>query len=247
MESFLPLLQQVFYYGAFALVAIGLLLLLYLLFRLATLRDYKARYDFINQHEKNLLWYSSVAFIAAVGLYATSTLATEWLFIFVGLFVSTMFGMIVGVVIFNYLQYYYPTLLEKRLHALRFKPRISPKSGNPMKLLSEVEEDVHLDDGQKAEENIFSVDYDVWVDEASDYVKIEKYRGHLHAEKSPACGYYTLRVVREEIIESPTEEREGTLVKHYQCSYTGYKTQKVFNIARLKQTPQDAGKTLVAT
>ncbi len=103
-----------------------------------------------------------------------------------------------------------------------------------MKILGEEEEDVHLDDGQRAEENIFSVDYDVWVDETSDYVKIEKYKGHLHAEKSPTCGYYTLRVVREEIIESPTLEREGTLVKHYECSYTRYKTQRVFNIARLK-------------
>ena len=247
MESVLPLLQQVFYYGAFALAATGVLLLLFLFFRLATLRDYKAKYDFINQYEKNLLWYSSVAFIAAAGFYATSTLATAWLFIFVGLFVSTMFGMIVGVIIFNYLQYYYPTLVEKRLHALRHKPRISPKSGKPMKLLSEEEEDVHLDDGQRAEENIFSVDYDVWVDEASDYVKVEKYRGHLHAEKSPTCGYYTLRVVREEIIESPTVEREGTLVKHYECSYTRYKTQRVFNIARLKESSQDAGSTLVTT
>lgn len=247
MESVLPLLQQVFYYGAFALAAAGVLLLLFLFLRLATLRDYKAKYDFINQHEKNLLWYSSVAFIAAAGFYATSTLATAWLFIFVGLFVSTMFGMIIGVVIFNYLQYYYPTLVEKRLHALRHKPRISPKSGKPMKLLSEEEEDVHLDDGQRAEENIFSIDYDVWVDEASDYVNIEKYKGHLHAEKSPTCGYYTLRVVREEIIESPTVEREGTLVKHYECSYTRYKTQRVFNIARLKEASKDAGNTLVTT
>ena len=247
MESFLPSLQQFFFYGTFALAGVGVLLLLYLFLRLATIRDYKARYDFINQHEKNLLWYSSVAFIAAAGMYATSVLATEWLYAFVGLFVSTMFGMIVGVVIFNYLQYYYPTLLEKRLHSLRYKPRISPTTGKPMKMLSESEEDVHLDEGQRAEEKIFSVDYDVWVDEASDYVKVEKYKGYLHAEKSPTCGYYTLRVVREEIIESPTVEREGTLVKHYECSYSGYKTQRVFNIARLKATPEGAGKTLVAT
>ena len=247
MESLLPLLQQFFFYGSFVLAAVGVLLLLFLFFRLATLRNPKARYDFVNQYEKNTLWYASVAFIAAASLYATSTLATEWMFVFVGLFVSIMFGMIVGVVIFNYLQYYYPTLVEKRLHALRHKPRISPKSGKPMKLLSESEEEVHLDEGQRAEEMIFSVDYDVWVDEDSDYVQVEKYKGHLHAEKSPTCGYYTLRVVREEIIESPTTEREGTLVKHYQCSYTGYKTQKVFNIARLKAAPQGAGETLVAT
>ena len=246
MEAFLPLLRQAFYYGSFVLIGVGVLLLLYLLFKLAVTRDYKARYDFINQWERKLLWYSCVAFIAAGSFYTTAILTTEWLFVFVGLFVSSMFGMIVGVVIYNYLEYYYPTLIEQRLHKLRFRPRISPDSGKPMKLLSEDEEDVHLDEGQQAEENIFSVDYDVWIDEETGYTKIEKYKGHLHAELSPTCGYYTLRVVREELIESPTEEKEGTLVKHYQCTYTGFKTEKVFNIAKLKKAPKEAGKSLVS-
>lgn len=246
MEAFISIIRAVFYYGTFVLAGAGVAILLYLFFRLLFTRDPKAKYDFINQHEKKLLWYSSVAFIAAGGCYVTSILATEPLYVFVGVFVSVMFGLILGVVIYNYLEYYYPTLIEQRLHRLRFKPRVS-KAGHPMKLLSEDEEDVHLDEGMQAEENIFSVDYDVWVDEESGETKIEKYKGHLHAEQSPTCGYYTLRVVREEIIESPTEEREGTLVKYYECSYTGYKTQKIFNIARLKKTQKEAGKTLVSS
>ena len=44
-----------------------------------------------------------------------------------------------------------------------------------MKLLSEDEEDVYLDEGMQAEENVFSVDYDVWIDEESGYTKIEKH------------------------------------------------------------------------
>jgi hypothetical protein len=245
MESSLYFLPPIFYYAALAAAALGVLLFLYLFFRLLTLRDYKARYDFVNQREKNLILYGSIAFVVAGGLYGISTLATEWMFLLVGVLVAFMFGTLIGVIIYNFLEYYYPTLQEKRLQRLRYKPRTSPKSGKPMKLLSENEEDVHLDEGQQAEENIFSVDYDVWVDEASDYVKVEKYRGHLHAEKSPTCGYYTLRVVREEIIESPTTERPGTLVKHYECSYTKYKTQRVFNIAPLKKAAPDAGKALV--
>ncbi len=245
MEAFLSMIRTVFYYSTFIIAGVGVAILIYLLFKLATSRDAKAKYDFINLHEKKLLWYSSVAFIVAGGCYVTSILATEPLYIFVGIFVSGMFGLILGVIIYNYLEYYYPTYIEKRLHKLRYKPRTS-KAGNKMKLLSEAEEDVHLDEGMQAEENIFSVDYDVWVDEKTGETKIEKYKGHLHAEQSPTCGYYTLRVVREEIIESPTEEKEGTLVKHYECSYTGYKTQKVFNIAKLKKAPKEAGKALVS-
>ena len=219
-------------------------MLFYLIFRLLTVRDYKARYDFINQQEKKLMLYVSIAFIVAGGLYSISLLATAWMFLLVGVLTAFMFGTLIGVIIYNFLEYYYPTMQEKRLQKLRHKPRKSP-SGKPMKLLSEHEEDVHLDEGQIAEENIFSVDYDVWVDEDSDYVKIEKYQGHLHAEKSPTCGYYTLRVVREEIIEPPTKDKEGLLVKHYQCSYSGYKTEREFRIAPLKISPEKAKETLM--
>ena len=246
MEAFLLLLRPILFYAAIALAGLGVLLLLYLFVRLLTIRDYKNRYDFINQQEKKLLWYGCLAFIIAAGCYAISVLATDSMLLLVAVLTTSMFGTLISVIIYNFLEYYYPTLQEKRLHRLRYKPRTSPKSGKPMKLLSEDEEDVHLDDGQKAEENIFSVDYDVWVDEESDYVKVEKYRGHLHAEKSPTCGYYTLRVVREKIIESPTTEKEGTLIKYYECSYSGYKTERVFNIARLKQAPDGAG-TLVTS
>ncbi len=245
MENFLALFRQILFYGTFVCIGIGILFIVYLLFKLATTSNYKAKYDFVNQHEKKLLWYSSISFIAGGACYVTSILSTEWMFVFVGLFVSIMFGLIIGVVIFNYLEYYYPTFIEGRLNKLRYEPRRS-KAGNEMKLLSESEEDVYLDEGQQAEENIFSVDYDVWIDEDSGETQIEKYKGHLHAEKSPTCGYYTLRVVREEIIESPTEDKEGTLIKHYECSYTKYKTQKVFNIAKLKKNPKEAGKTLVS-
>ena len=88
-----------------------------------------------------------------------------------------------------------------------------------MRLLGEEEEDVHLEAGMQAEENVFSIDYDVWIDEKSGDVKIEKYPGHLQATKCNSCGFYTMKVVREEITEQPTADSPGELIKHYQCSY----------------------------
>lgn len=246
MEGLLNIVRQGLYFLSFALIAVGIGMLIFYFIRLGGTSDPKAKYDFINKLEKKTLWRSFLILLIAAGTFVTSILATEWLYVFVGVFVSFMFGMILGVVIYNYLEYYYPTFIEKRLQKLRYKPRIS-SAGNPMKLLSEAEEDVYLDEGMQAEENIFSVDYDVWIDEKTEETKIEKYKGHLHAEKSPTCGYYTLRVVKEEIIESPTEEKEGTLMKYYECSYTGYKTKKIFNIAKLKKTPKEAGKTFAST
>lgn len=95
-----------------------------------------------------------------------------------------------------------------------------------MKLLSEEEEDAYLDEGMQAEENVFSVDYDVWKDEETGYIKIEKYSGHLHAIQCPECNYQTFKVVKEEIIKAPTATEEGELLKHYQCGYCGYKAKK---------------------
>ena len=75
--------------------------------------------------------------------------------------------------------------------------------------MSEDEEDVYLDEGMQAEENVFSIDYDVWVDEETGYTKIEKYSGHLHAIQCPECNYQTFKVVSEEIIAQPTELEIG--------------------------------------
>ena len=113
----------------------------------------------------------------------------------------------------------------------RYKPRINPATGNEMRLLSEEEEDVKLDEGMKAEENIFSVDYDVWIDEKTGDVKIEKYQGHLQALQCNTCGFHTMKVVREEIVEQPTASSPGELIKHYQCSYCNSVRATAFKIS----------------
>ena len=57
-----------------------------------------------------------------------------------------------------------------------------------MKLLTEEEEDVYLDEGMRAEEDVFSVDYDVWVTEKGDDILILKYKKLLSKySKCPKC------------------------------------------------------------
>lgn len=185
-------------------------------------------------YEINLLWYSALLLIIA-GAVFVNTLAKEsgMLWFGVWLFVSTMFAIIAGVIIQNILKFYYPFYIEKRLKKLRFTPRVSP-DGRKMKLLSEEEEDVYLDEGMQAEEDAFSVDYDVWIDEESGFTKIEKYNGRLHALKCSECNYQTLKVTSEDIIQSPSETEEGELVKHFACGYCGHKEKRSFSIAKLK-------------
>ena len=221
--------------------SLGMLVALYYFVKLVTIREYKKKYDFINLNEINLLWISSLFLIIAGAVYVNTLVAKpDLVWFIVRIFVSVMFALIIGVAVSNVLRVYYPSYIEKRLHRLRFTPRISPKTGKPMKLLSEEEEDVHLDEGMQAEENIFSVDYDVWIDEETGYTQIDKYAGHLHALACPECTYQTLRVAKEEIITSPTVETAGELMKFYKCGYCNHREKKVFRVARLIETRETA-------
>jgi hypothetical protein len=219
--------------GVFIVVAVLRILFHYI--KLITTKDYKSRYDFINKNEISTLWTATIMLLIGASLLANSFLDEVGLFWFIIRWFTTLcIAFILGVVANNMYKFYYPFYIEKRLRQLRYKPRISPKSGKPMKLLSEEEEDVYLDEGMQAEEDVFSIDYDVWVDEETGYTKIEKYSGHLHALKCPECNYQTLRVVKEEIVTKPTYNEEGELIKYFKCSYCDYHAQETFTVAKLK-------------
>jgi hypothetical protein len=238
MESYLYLEKWNTFgrYIAYSMGAIGILIIIYHFLRLALTSELKKKYDYINKYEIKSLWISALFIIIAAGFYVNTLVKEgEIIWLMVRVFVTIMVGLILGVIISNLLKFYYPFYVEKRLRKLRYTPRKSPKTGKPMKLLSEEEEDVYLDEGMQAEENVFSVDYDVWIDEETGYTKIEKYAGHLVALQCPECSYQTLKVVKEEILESPTETEEGELMKFYKCDYCGFKERKAFRVAKLKK------------
>lgn len=222
-------------------IALAVLRVVFHMIKLASTKDYKQRYDFINEKEISNYWSATIFLLIGGSLLANSFLGEVGLFWFIIRWFTTLcIAFILGVVANNMFKFYYPFYVEKRLRQLRYRPRISPKSGKAMKLLSEEEEDVYLDEGMQAEEDVFSIDYDVWVDEETGYTKIEKYSGHLHALKCPECNYQTLRVNKEEIVTKPTFEEEGELIKYFSCSYCDYSAQDTFKVAKLKGAEEAA-------
>ncbi|WKZ59335.1 MAG: hypothetical protein QY309_15905 [Cyclobacteriaceae bacterium] len=218
-------------YIAYGCWALALLIVLWHLVKLATTSDPKTKYDYISRNEIKLLWIASVILIVGCCFYANANIVElNAILIFVRVFTTVSMGLIAALIVQNLLKFYYPFYIEKRLKVLRYQPRISPKNGRPMKLLSEEEEDAYLDEGMQAEENVFSTDYDVWKDEESGYIKIEKYAGHLHALECPECNYQTFKVAKEEILKAPTPTEEGELLKHYTCGYCGYKAKKTVTL-----------------
>lgn len=208
-----------------AIVMATLAIIVYLIYKMmvSAKTDAKEKYDYINTQEIKwmkwvfILFGISVAF--AINLYGSEKYSGLGLWFFVRIFISICAATLVAYVASLILDYYYPTRINYKLRKLRYSPRVNPKTGNKMRLLTEDEEDVHLDEGMQAEENIFSIDYDVWIDEKSGDVKIEKYKGHLIALQCNNCGFYTMKVQKEEIVETNEDGSPRELLKHYKCSY----------------------------
>lgn len=239
-EEFINTWRQYMLYGTTACIGIGFLILLYHEIRLMLIKDFKERYDYVNLHEVRYFWYAMLAFIAA-GFFFTNTLATNMIresgmtWFYVRLFITSSFAVIGYFIVNSAVRIYYPRFVEKRLNRLRNKPRISPE-GNTMRKLSEAEEDAYLEASMIEEELYHAIDYDVWLDEKTGAKKIEKYLAYQHAEECPECGYYTLKIHREELERVPTKEEMGLFMKHYKCSYCNHREAREQVLAKIPQT-----------
>ncbi|MCX8492396.1 MAG: hypothetical protein ORN54_15165, partial [Cyclobacteriaceae bacterium] len=235
-SSFLKGWHSVMSVGVIIIIVLSIVVYLVYKIRVSAFSDNKKKHDFINLNE--VKWYKwayfllGVAVVFAINLYGEEKYKGIGLWFFVRLFVSLCAGTLVGYVSSLVLDYYYPSVLNAKLRKLRYSPRVNPKTGNKMKLLSESEEDVHLDEGMLAEESLFSVDYDVWIDEKTSDVKIEKYDGHMIALQCNNCGFYTMKVKREEITEMHEDGSPKELLKHYQCTYCENVRSTVFNVSK---------------
>lgn len=246
---FIPQWKIWMQYGT--LIMLGLSILVFIIYhiRLSLINEYKHKYDFINSNEIRSYMISGFLLVLA-GWFFLNSLFSDKEQIETGIFIARLLGTLIFasiflVVVYNVLKIYYPAVVERKLHKWRYIPRKSPESGKPMKLLSEDEEDVHLTEGMQAEEDVFSIDYDVWIDEESGYTKIEKYDGHLHAEKCVNCGFQTLKIVREEIISSPTLHDKGELMKYYECTYCGHKDRKIFKVGQIREATRAKEKSVL--
>lgn len=240
-EDFSPFLQGWYVamiIGAIVMFAVGVLIYLVHNLRVAMIKEFKDKYDYINRQE--LAWYkwSFYCFGAGIGLLINLYGSGERVLNEVGVwfFVRLFFGIagatLVGYVAKLILQYYYPTKLNAKLKKWRYMPRVNPNNGHRMRLLTEEEEDVHLTEGHQAEESIFSIDYDVWIDDKTGDVHIEKYQGHLTALRCNNCGFFTMKVINEEVAERFEDGSPKEIIKNYRCDYCKNVRATAFPISR---------------
>ncbi|MEM7549753.1 MAG: hypothetical protein AAF363_08765 [Bacteroidota bacterium] len=235
----LEYINQLLAKSSTVLILLGILVLGVYWLRFFQLKDLKKKFDYSADHEVVTLKWSGIFIFSGLGLFLNTLfheiVALNYAWFFIRLLLGAAIAGSTYYIYITLLRGLYVTYLNNRLQKLRYKPRISPRTKLEMKLLSEEEEDVHLDAGMQAEEDIFSFDYDVWIDERSDYIKIEKYDGRKLALQCSKCNYFTLKVYKEAIISAPTFEEKGELVKIYRCHYCKHTEKNYFSVSRLKK------------
>ena len=245
---FLGYWHQAMWILFFAAIAVSVLMVISYWIRYSSAKSFKAKFDLASKSEvKNYLGANYVLAVAVFAIVNTTyaetvSLSPIWLFIriFIGICIATLHGYIAYLIF----KYYYPGPLNKKLKKLRFSPRTNPNTGNKMKLLSEDEEDAYLDEGMQAEEDAFSVDYDVWIDPQSGETHIEKYQGHLSAHECDRCGFQTLKLEKEEILSEATEFVDGELQKEFKCTYCGRIKRKTVKLTKKMDKDISSGKLI---
>lgn len=100
---------------------------------------------------------------------------------------------------------------------VRYHPRRCPVDRNNMILLAEHWDDKHLNEGERTEEELESVDYDVWYCESCEHVTIEAYKSWFSRFSACRnCNYKTLEGTTT-ILRSATTSSTGSKRIDYQC------------------------------
>ena len=238
MRELLETWNQAMYVLAPVVFGLSIFIFIFYKVKLAALKTNKEKYDFISNMEFKFFMASHICIALAIvclfNTYKSDTVAQSWVWFSIRLFISICIGTLHVYVAQLVLKYYYPAKQHKKLEILRYKPRINPKNGNEMKLLGEDEEDAYLDEGMQAEEDVFSIDYDVWIDPETGDTQIEKYEGRLNALKCDRCGFHTLKLDKEEILKEATDHEDGEIHKEWKCTYCKRIKRKTVKLSKKK-------------
>ncbi len=111
-----------------------------------------------------------------------------------------------------------------------------------MHKLSEEEDDRFLEKGQITEEEIGSVDYDVWVTEDEEEVLILKYQKRYSKYNScPQCKFRTYYMAHSRTIVRATYSHSGTKEETYECKNCGYERVKHKTIPKKQRSSSSGG------
>lgn len=124
------------------------------------------------------------------------------------------------------------------LRRSRTKPRKCPNCSHKMKRLDEKADNAYLTPAQDTEEQLNSVDYDVWLCPQCGETDILPYViKNSNYKVCPNCKARTLAYVGNRIISQPTQRSEGQGVRSFICRNCGKSLSVPYSIPRINEPP----------
>ena len=159
--------------------------------------DARARFAWMSMYEVFFLRLSTQFVLFALVAYVLGVSLSAGVWLFMSLVVLAPVGAFyLGRRLHRFYVYTYPFFMEKRLTYLRYqRKRFSPE-GRKLQHISKTEAALYLDEGQKKEEELKTMEHDVWLDESTGYVKVQSYHGPIIARRCPSCEYRTSKIER---------------------------------------------------
>ena len=119
----------------------------------------------------------------------------------------------------------------KQVKRLRTQPMLCPECKKPMRLLSEEEEDIYLNNAEQAEERVKSMDYDVWFcPSCLNHITLPYEQANTQYTQCPYCHAKTYTLQSDVITRHPTTLIEGRGEKTYRCEHCGKTSIKTYII-----------------
>ncbi|MDL2290320.1 TPM domain-containing protein [Paludibacteraceae bacterium OttesenSCG-928-F17] len=123
-----------------------------------------------------------------------------------------------------------------QMNKVRTQPIPCEACDGMMRIVSEKEEDKYLNDAQKFEEKIGSVDYDVYVCDKCEEVKILRIDKTSAYSVCPNCGTKAFIQDRKQITKEPTYSSTGIERVTYKCKYCGFEQHTDRKLPRLDRS-----------
>lgn len=133
-------------------------------------------------------------------------------------------------------------ILGNLMKRLRNQDRYSKINGELMRKLSEEEEDEFLKKGQIMEEQVGSVDYDVWITENLEDIMVLPYAKRVSKySKCPKCQFRTYHHLHTNTIRHATEYSTGLKEKINECENCHYVNRATIVIPRITRSSGSSG------
>ncbi len=115
---------------------------------------------------------------------------------------------------------------KNRLSKYRKAKRYSKLTGKELFPMDEKIDDVFLENGQIIEEEIGSIDYDVWITQEFDDILILKYDQKSKYSECKKCHYKTYYKDHSKIVSSATTSHTGITMLTFKCKNCGFTENK---------------------